>query len=125
MNTIPLFGQGRIISELILELVHFFVKKWLEDNRYSDYHITAVDIALYRYWTRKTSVITECGNLQTMTLKASLRSLLCLLFGEFSMNVDISNVEIKAEVSTFVENLKAIIEDPIPSLLYKSAAVNF
>ena len=46
VHTLPLFGHGLLFSEMIFEMVHFFFKKWLEDNTHPDSHITAVEIAL-------------------------------------------------------------------------------
>ena len=51
VNTIPQFGHGKLISELILELTHTFFKKWLKENTRHDSHITAVDLFLCRNWS--------------------------------------------------------------------------
>ena len=50
VTSLPLVGHGRILSELVFEMVHFFFKKWFEDNPSPDSHLSAVDRALSRTW---------------------------------------------------------------------------
>lgn len=43
VHTVPLFGNGRLISELIMEFVNQLFKSWLEMNTNSDSHITGCE----------------------------------------------------------------------------------
>lgn len=48
--TLPLFGRGRLVSELIMEVGHQTFTSRLDTKTSPDSHITAVEIALCRHW---------------------------------------------------------------------------
>ena len=50
ITTIPMYGHGRLCSEMVLEHTHTFFKKWLERNTHTNAHLTAMEKALSRDW---------------------------------------------------------------------------
>lgn len=51
VNSIPSFGHGLVLSELVLEMVHRVFKTWIETNTNPNSHITAMEQALSLDWT--------------------------------------------------------------------------
>lgn len=118
VHTLPLFGHGLFISELIFELVHFFFKKWLEDNRSPDSHITAVDIALCRSWAMNVYMALLIWNGETGREKyLAERSSTRLFFGENVLYSNSSLPSISDLMETFRNRLPEIFRHPIPMML--------
>ncbi len=57
VHTVPLFGHGKLTSELVLELTHAFFKAWFKQNTYSFAHLTGLDLFTTRIWSSNVFIL--------------------------------------------------------------------
>lgn len=50
VHVITFFGNGRMVSEFILEVLHQIFKKWFENNTWTDSQLTTVGLGMCRQW---------------------------------------------------------------------------
>ena len=118
VTSLPLVGHGRILSELVFEMVHFFFKKWFEDNPNPDSHLTAVDKALSRTWCCNVYVsynMYKHGADKQRPL--AKRNLLRLFFGEKVFKVSANSEQFKGLFDQFFKDLDHIFKPPVRKML--------
>ena len=127
VHTLPLFGHGRMVSELIMEVVHQTFKSWLDTNTSPDAHITAVDIGLCRHWAFNVYtnyMVYKNGNDDDKIL--AQRSLFRLFFGESVQHAQQSSDDkVKKELEKFCETIDETMRQPVLNMLGGSVPYNF
>lgn len=129
VHTIPLFGHGKLTSELVLELTHAFFKSWFKECHHASSHITAVDLFLSRIWSVNVFLLHHMwknGTSDEQTLAFS--NLLFLFFGDATRFIDANSLDdlphIESLLEKFATNIDDIMIPPVPRLLSGSIPVS-
>ena len=118
VTTLPLFGHGRILSELVFEMVHFFFKKWFEENPHSDSHLSAIDLALSRNWCSNFYVAYNIYRFGTDSERPlASNSLLRLVFGQQVLEHIEPPQCLKGLFEEFFQRLDGLFKPPVKTLL--------
>lgn len=122
VHTIPLFGHGKIVSELVLELTHAFFKSWFKQNTHSSSHFTAVDLFVTRIWASHVLVLYHMWKHGEQNMReVAFCNLLRSFFGDvgtfISLHPDKISTEVEKLLEVFETNLNNIMKPPVPRLL--------
>lgn len=130
VHTLPLFGHGKMVSELVLELAHAFFKSWFKQNTHSSSHLSAVDLFVTRIWSSHVLVLYNMykhGEEEVRELAFS--NLLSSFFGDvgpfLSAHLGKLSEEVQSLVETFQEKLDGLMAPPLPRLLLGSMPITF
>ena len=132
VHTVPLFGHGKLTSELVLELTHAFFKSWFKDNTHDNSHITAVDHFVTRVWSVNLFILHNMWMRGTEEEQViALQNLVRLFFGDIANVLDSANLEqfqdqfplIIGMLDEFSDNLKDIMKPPVPRMLTSSLPI--
>ena len=89
LTTIPMYGHGRLCSELVLEHTHTLFKGWLQSNTHTNAHLTAMEKALSRDWMwRLSSLYSLWVNGDSRMQERAEVGLRRVLVGEVGWRVD-------------------------------------
>ena len=130
VHTVPIYGHGKLTSELILELTHAFFKSWFTQNNHSNSHITGLNFFISRTWSANLYILyhmwKESGK-ETNSL--AFRNLLRLFFGEKASalytSADPMDTEVHDLVDTFKVQLDNIIRSPVSDMLVENIPTSF
>ena len=130
VHTVPIYGHGKLTSELILELTHAFFKSWFTQNNHSNAHITGLNFFITRTWSANLYILyqmwKESGK---KTTSLPFNNLLRLFFGEeasaFYSSADQSDTEVHDLVDKFKVQLDSIIRSPVSDMLVENIPTSF
>ena len=126
VHTVPVYGHGKFLSELILELTHAFFKTWLKDNTHSNNHITAVDLFLCRAWSMNMFVAYNMWKNGSDRHKPIALACLQRLFFKLTADASIRNQEeVQELLQQFEQRLHDLLQPPIRRLLVESTPLTF
>ena len=129
MHTIPLFGHGKIVSELVLELTHAFFKGWFRSNNHCSAHITGIDLFSTRIWSSNVFILHHMWkNGETSQRSTAFNNLFKLFFGEVALRLYTaveSDPQIEDLVAKFRSNIDDLMRPPVGRLLLGSIPIAF
>ena len=125
LHTIPIFNHARNCSELILEMVHRSFKDWLQENRNSDAHLTAVENGAAKDWMSRILILHKMWTNGTCDDKrmADL-GLRRLLLGRDVVDLDESRADYTDILRCFHERLTDCFREPVSLLLNHCGGVS-
>ena len=129
LHSVPLFGHGRLLSELVLELTRALFKTFFRENTHFSSHLTAVDLFLSRVWGSNVYLMYQVWkNSSGEEKELAFTNLVGLFFGnEISKfyTADRNNPEMQDYINTFRESLDNIIAPPVNRMLSGSIPLAF
>ena len=129
LHTVPLFGHGKIVSELVLELTHAFFKAWFRSNTHSNAHISGVDLFSTRIWSSNVFILYHMWkNGGPTQQEMAFNNIFKLFFGEKAFNCYMavnSDPEIEHLVAEFRSNIDSLMRPPVRRLLLGSIPIAF
>ena len=121
VHTVPLYGHGRLTSELILELTHAFFKSWFNQNTHNNSHITALNLFISRIWSSNLFVLYQMWQSNgKSTNSMSFHNLFRLFFGEtaaLSYLAEKDNDDVQELLEKFTTQLDSIMRPPVSDML--------
>ena len=107
-------------------MVHFFFKKWLEDNTNPDSHLTAVDIALSGNWCSNVAVLYDLWKYGSDCERPLYRNgLLRLFFGVNATRCYGDSHQLKDLEEKFFNELDDMMQSPVNKLLQDAVSSTF
>ena len=129
LHTLPLFGHGKLFSELVLELAHTYFKGWFRSNTHSNSHITGIDLFLTRIWSSNVFLTYHMWRNGTESQMAmAFRHLFRLFFGEEALNTYTTfdqDPQLQDNITRFKSHLDTMMRQPVRRLLLGSIPIAF
>ena len=124
-TTIPMYGHGRLCSELVLEHTHTLFKSWLQNNSHTNAHLTAMEKALSRDWMwRLSSLYSIWLGGDSRTKEQAEVGLRRVLVGEAGWRVDSKSRGGERFGQDMCDALKEAMRAPVPALLLDCDEMN-
>ena len=129
VHTVPLFGHGKLTSELVLELTHSFFKGWFKQNTHSSAHISGLDLFTYRMWSSNVFMLHHMWKNGTEEEQViAISNLFRLFFGQKAWDLysaDSNNPDVQDLMCSFKRNLDTMMREPVDRMLQGSIPIGF
>lgn len=129
VHTVPLFGHGRLTSELVLELTHRFFKTYFKQNNHTNTHITGLNLFTTRVWAADIYILYRMWTTTGRgTSSVAFRNLLHLFFGESvlsNFSAEMDNEDTSEIIEEFMRQLDSIFRPPVKEMLMENIPVAF
>ncbi len=129
VHTAPLFGHGKLTSELVLELTHTFFKGWFKENTHSSAHLTALDLFTTRIWSSNVFILYHMWKNGTeFEQEMAISNLFRLFFGNKTWELysaEAVGPSVNELMTEFKSQLDNIMREPIPRMLQGTIPIGF
>lgn len=126
-HTVNLFGHGRLVFQLIMDIVHEIWTSWMETDKHTLTFISRLWMlvcAANGLWMYIPTTL--CTRLENLWIGVFLKEVCFNVLWVSLLHVDrSSDVKLKQELQTFRKAIHVTMEQPVLNMLRVSLSVNF
>ena len=129
VHTVPLFGHGKLTSELVLELTHAFFKGYFKQNTHSSSHLTAIDLFSTRIWCSNVFILYHFAKNGTeVEREMAISNLFRLFFGNEAWELysaDDNSSHVGELMDQFKANIDNMMRQPVTRMFQGSIPIGY